>query len=99
MTQPDAMAHGGITQGDTGTGTELAGDDRVDLPAAEGVDLGRLQPADEVRFRVVRGADQVDRITEIDAASEPATFCGGFGPAGGTVDASGSSSNGIGPGG
>jgi Cu/Ag efflux protein CusF len=40
----------------------------MDLPVAEGVDLGSVQPGDEVRFRVVLGSDQVYRITDIDAA-------------------------------
>ncbi len=40
----------------------------MDLPVAKGVDLSRVQPGDKVRFRVVLGADQVYRITAIDAA-------------------------------
>jgi Cu/Ag efflux protein CusF len=40
----------------------------MDLPVAEGVDLGSVQPGDEVRFRVLLGSDQVYRITEIGAA-------------------------------
>jgi Cu(I)/Ag(I) efflux system protein CusF len=40
----------------------------MDLPVAEGVDLGGVQAGDDVRFRVVLGADQVYRITEIDAS-------------------------------
>jgi Cu(I)/Ag(I) efflux system protein CusF len=40
----------------------------MDLPVADGVDLGSVQPGDEVRFRVVLGSDQVYRITEIDSA-------------------------------
>ena len=39
----------------------------MDLPVAEGVDLSRVQPGDKVRFRVVLGADQVYRITTVDA--------------------------------
>jgi len=39
----------------------------MDLPVAKGVDLGSVQPGDEVRFRVVLGSDQVYRITEIGA--------------------------------
>ena len=38
----------------------------MDLPVASGVDISGLQPDDEVRFRVVLGADQVYRITSID---------------------------------
>jgi Cu/Ag efflux protein CusF len=38
----------------------------MDLPVADGVDISGLKPDDEVRFRVVLGADQVYRITSID---------------------------------
>ncbi|MGB5199648.1 MAG: copper-binding protein [Sedimenticolaceae bacterium] len=38
----------------------------MDLPVAGGVDISGLKPDDEVRFRVVLGADQVYRITSID---------------------------------
>ena len=37
----------------------------MDLPVASGVDLTALKPDDEVRFRVVLGADQLYRITSI----------------------------------
>jgi len=40
----------------------------MDLPVAEGVDLGGVQPGDEVRFRILLGSDQVYRITEIGAS-------------------------------
>ena len=40
----------------------------MDLPVAEGVDLADVEAGDAVRFRVVLGADQVYRITEIDAS-------------------------------
>jgi Cu(I)/Ag(I) efflux system protein CusF len=40
----------------------------MDLPVADGVDLTGVEAGDEVRFRVVLGADQVYRITAIDAA-------------------------------
>lgn len=38
----------------------------MDLPVAGGVDISGLKPDDEVRFRVVLGADQVYRITSIN---------------------------------
>jgi Cu(I)/Ag(I) efflux system periplasmic protein CusF len=38
----------------------------MDLPVAEGVDLGSIQPGDEVRFRILLGDDQVYRITALD---------------------------------
>lgn len=40
----------------------------MDLPVAEDVALAELEAGDAVRFRVVLGADQVYRITEIDAS-------------------------------
>jgi len=40
----------------------------MDLPVAEGVDLADVEAGDAVRFRIVLGADQVYRITEIDAS-------------------------------
>lgn len=40
----------------------------MDLPVADGVDLADVQAGDDVRFRVVLGADQVYRITKIDAS-------------------------------
>ncbi|ADC62454.1 copper-binding protein [Allochromatium vinosum] len=39
----------------------------MDLPVAEGVDLETIQAGEAVRFRVELGADQVYRITEIEA--------------------------------
>lgn len=38
----------------------------MDLPVADGVALGDVQPGDVVRFRVVLGEDQVYRITSMD---------------------------------
>ena len=38
----------------------------MDLPVAAGVDISRLKPDDEVRFRVVLGDDQVYRITSFE---------------------------------
>ena len=38
----------------------------MDLPVADGVDISGLKADDEVRFRVVLGADQVYRITSVD---------------------------------
>lgn len=40
----------------------------MDLPVTDDVDLGRVEPGDEVRFRVELGADRVYRVTAIEAA-------------------------------
>ena len=40
----------------------------MDLPVKDAVDLTRVQPGDDVRFRVALGADKVYRISALEAA-------------------------------